>query len=404
MKSIRRIIMRSKTIMVLICMLTLWQINVTLLNAASIDKSEIQTAKPITKEIGDVVHTFYAHEYTYSNIILPYREDKIRQGTDEKSSLVIFLHGGSYMGSDNTSQVNSYGIDEIAGYLEQKQMNSILLIPQCDSSRLWNETEAVNGIVMSEVLKHWIDDYVETHNIDKNRIYILGASAGGAGTWRMASDYSNLFAAAMPVASSPIMISEKNLANTPLCVVVGDSDKISEPNIVGLFTKKIQNFGGEIMYSILENSNHQDTCKNAFTKERLDWVFSHTKEEVSENTFILTVDKYEASVWGQLKINDVPPKIVNGRTMIPARFIAENLGADVKWDIQYGIAIITKEDLSIVLTLGETKAFVNGNEVLLDSPMFIENNRIYAPVRFIAENLGATVNWLADTKQIIIMK
>lgn len=50
------------------------------------------------------------------------------------------------------------------------------------------------------------------------------------------------------------------------------------------------------------------------------------------------------------------------------------------------------------------KAYVNGEEVILDSPAFIENDRTYTPVRFIAETLGVTVDWDEATQQVIITK
>lgn len=49
-------------------------------------------------------------------------------------------------------------------------------------------------------------------------------------------------------------------------------------------------------------------------------------------------------------------------------------------------------------------AYVNGAMVKLDSPAFIENDRTYTPIRFIAERLGATVDWDEDTQRIIITK
>ena len=46
----------------------------------------------------------------------------------------------------------------------------------------------------------------------------------------------------------------------------------------------------------------------------------------------MTIDEHDALVYGTTKTNDVAPKVVNDRTMLPARFIAENLGATVEWD------------------------------------------------------------------------
>lgn len=127
--------------------------------------------------------------------------------------------------------------------------------------------------------------------------------------------------------------------------------------------------------------------------------------KVPEIKIILTIGETTALVCGEEKFSDVAPKIVNGRTMLPARFVAENLGATVVWD-KYEpekIGIVTPET-DVVLYTNSTTAYVNGKEVEIDCAPFIENGRTYAPVRFIAESLGATAEWDNDKKQIIIKK
>ena len=49
-------------------------------------------------------------------------------------------------------------------------------------------------------------------------------------------------------------------------------------------------------------------------------------------------------------------------------------------------------------------AYINGTEQILDSPAFIENDRTYTPVRFIAENLDANVLWNAENRSVTITK
>ena len=108
--------------------------------------------------------------------------------------------------------------------------------------------------------------------------------------------------------------------------------------------------------------------------------------------------------------HDVAPKIVNDRTMLPARFVAENLGADVSWDGDKELVTIqgknlkTSEDVTILITIGAEYAVVNGENVKLDSPAFIENDRTYTPIRFISERLGASIEWNEETQQVIITK
>ena len=119
---------------------------------------------------------------------------------------------------------------------------------------------------------------------------------------------------------------------------------------------------------------------------------------------ILTIGEKATTVWNKGIVNDVAPVIRQDRTMLPARFIAENLGADVEWDAEARKVIIRNTDVTIELYIGSDKAFVNGEIVVLDSPAFIENGRTYTPVRFIAETLGVTVDWNAETRQVIITK
>ena len=135
-----------------------------------------------------------------------------------------------------------------------------------------------------------------------------------------------------------------------------------------------------------------------------------TEKDNSENQIILTIGKKDASVFGKIKSNDVAPKIVNERTMLPARFVAENLGAVVEWDGDNQLVTIagknvkTGADVTILITIGAEAALVNGREVKLDSPAFIENERTYTPVRFISEELGADVEWIESEQKVIITK
>lgn len=128
------------------------------------------------------------------------------------------------------------------------------------------------------------------------------------------------------------------------------------------------------------------------------------KESNVKNQIVLTIGKKDADVFGEKKSNDVAPIIRNDRTMLPARFVAENLGADVKWDEVNKKVIITRDDIEIVITIDSQTALVNGSAIVLESPAFIENDRTYTPLRFIAEKLGASVSWNGDTKEVTIIK
>ena len=117
---------------------------------------------------------------------------------------------------------------------------------------------------------------------------------------------------------------------------------------------------------------------------------------------ILTIGKKAAMVFGEKKLNDVAPIIVNDRTMLPARFVAESLGAKVSWDEEKREVKIVSGKTEILIYIDSDKAFINGKEVTLDSPAFIRDDRTYTPVRFVAEALGAKVEWNEDEQKVTI--
>ena len=120
----------------------------------------------------------------------------------------------------------------------------------------------------------------------------------------------------------------------------------------------------------------------------------------------LTIGNTTATLNGENVECDAAPIIRNGRTMLPIRFIAEALGADVSWTEQTKTVSVKKFNFSISLFVGGFSAEVTKNgrveKVELDSPSFIENGRTYLPVRFVSENLGAKVDWNGDTQTVTI--
>ncbi|MBR6824061.1 MAG: copper amine oxidase N-terminal domain-containing protein [Firmicutes bacterium] len=118
---------------------------------------------------------------------------------------------------------------------------------------------------------------------------------------------------------------------------------------------------------------------------------------------VLTIGSKAVDVNGKAVASDVAPVIKNSRTFLPVRLIAENLGAKVEWNNDAQTVTITKGETVIVLTVGSTTVLVNGQPAELEAPVFIENSRTYLPVRFIAEKLGADVEWNGATNEVTII-
>jgi hypothetical protein len=92
----------------------------------------------------------------------------------------------------------------------------------------------------------------------------------------------------------------------------------------------------------------------------------------------------------------------NSRTLVPIRFIAEEMGAEVGWDGKINLVTIQKEDTEIKLTIGEQTAIVNGKEKKFDTSAVLNNGRTMVPLRFISEALGAEVGWDGSLNRVDI--
>jgi hypothetical protein len=99
---------------------------------------------------------------------------------------------------------------------------------------------------------------------------------------------------------------------------------------------------------------------------------------------------------------DVPPRILNGRTLIPVRSVFESLGAEVLWDESAKTVTILKEAKSIKLKVESNWVHVDEKQVEIDIPVSIINGRTMVPVRFIAEELGFEVTWDGEKRVVFI--
>lgn len=100
---------------------------------------------------------------------------------------------------------------------------------------------------------------------------------------------------------------------------------------------------------------------------------------------------------------DVPPVIKEGRTLIPIRAISEGFDAEVEWNGEERLVSITKGEVKIVLTIGSNIAYVNDVNAEIDVPAEIINNRTIVPLRFVIENMGLNVKWDSETRTIEII-
>lgn len=99
-----------------------------------------------------------------------------------------------------------------------------------------------------------------------------------------------------------------------------------------------------------------------------------------------------------IEFTDQKPIIQDGRTLVPLRGVFDAMGYEIKWLQDSKTAALIKNGVSIIIKIGSNEIKANGNSVLVDVPAQIINSRTMIPLRAVAEISNATVDWNKDER------
>ena len=108
------------------------------------------------------------------------------------------------------------------------------------------------------------------------------------------------------------------------------------------------------------------------------------------------------TVNGKSVETQVPPTIIDGRTMVPVRDIFEACGAKVNWDANTKTITGEKGDTTVVMQIDSNMLFINEKVTEMDATPVIIDGRTLAPARYVAESFGGIVDWNAEDKVVMI--
>ncbi len=117
---------------------------------------------------------------------------------------------------------------------------------------------------------------------------------------------------------------------------------------------------------------------------------------------VLAIEDITVFVDNEQVIFDVQPQLIGGRTMVPLRSIFEELGAEVLWDDTTQTVTAYNEVYIVKATIGENQISVNNEIKSIDVPPMIIDGRTLVPARFVAEAFNCEVNWDATLKRVYI--
>jgi len=207
----------------------------------------------------------------------------------EKYPLVIFLHGAGERGSDNIRQL------AIGANLFAKNRNeypAFVLFPQCPTKYFWPfdtdpsstaaSTFPVNYPISHAIqgVKELIDKYIQKDEIDKQRVYVVGLSMGGMGTYDIVCRFPEIFAAAIPICGGVnVQRLNNSVKDIYWRIFHGDSDtSVPVKNSRDAYYT-LNQLGADVEYIEFKGVNH-DSWNSAFEQaDFLPWLYSKTKKK-----------------------------------------------------------------------------------------------------------------------------
>ncbi len=108
------------------------------------------------------------------------------------------------------------------------------------------------------------------------------------------------------------------------------------------------------------------------------------------------------SVNGEYLTPEQPPVVINDRTLVPVRAVCEAMGLEVDWDPSLQEVLITRDTDFVKLSIGYHT--INANHFLnyIDAAPQLVNGVTCVPIRYVVEPFGATVQWDAKTRTVIV--
>jgi predicted peptidase len=224
-------------------------------------------------------------EYRY-RVLVPKNRDP-----NKKLAVMLFLHGSGARGDDNMAQVDGFrwAIESV-----KDKIDFIAVLPQCRPDTFWAAQNIADYALAA------LDQSVKEFNGDTNRLYLVGFSLGGYGTWQIAAAHPGKFAALVPVAGGvvgtypinprdrdaiipsvgdmldapdPYRELAKAIGQTPVWVFHGDKDDAVSVEFSRTIVKALQDNGSKnVRYTEYAGDGHQIFGKAIAEPGLLEWL------------------------------------------------------------------------------------------------------------------------------------
>ena len=239
---------------------------------------------------------------------LPYRLFSPPSGVRRKIPLVIFLHGRGDRGTDNGKKIYENtglftNLQSLISPNMQVKYPCYVLVPQCsdktvneewakwvgnspetpfkglgkDGSYIMHDDPSESGAATLAL----IEEQIKSLPIDPDRVYLIGLSMGGFGTWEFTARRPELFAAAVPMAGFSDPSQVEKIKHIPFWIFHGDADKSNPVDGSRTMYHLLKEADADVKYTEYTGAGHGESFKIAFQEpDLIPWMFSKKRHKI----------------------------------------------------------------------------------------------------------------------------
>ena len=193
--------------------------------------------------------------------------DDYGKDPNKKWPVIFYLHGRHASGK-HLESLERYGLPY---YLQKgKKIDFIVISPQCPWNKNWASEDWFNPVY---------DEVAAKLRVDDSRIYLIGMSMGGFGTWALANRMPDRFAAISPMCGGADVKWASQLSKVPTWVFHGTADRDIPISRSEVMVKALEKLKAEIKFTRLKNQGH-DISKQFNDDQLYTWLLEHSTKKM----------------------------------------------------------------------------------------------------------------------------
>jgi predicted peptidase len=204
---------------------------------------------------------------------------------DRRYPLLVFLHGAGELGDDNSRQTINFP-GNFLNAPNSRDYPFFIIAPQCPSKDTWvsfpnyprNAQTTQNPTPATRLTIELIEKLLSEYNIDEHRVYVLGVSLGGEGTFDIVSRRPDLFAAAVPICGIVDAAKASSMKDVSLWIFHGEDDDINPVIYSRMIVQALNAEGVSPRYTEYKGAGHSIWNRVYDEPELPPWLFSQQKK------------------------------------------------------------------------------------------------------------------------------